>query len=781
MLKLLKKNDSPEQLALAKLNVPLLDVSCKFFLQQNQYLIDKTILEIAKCLVATVENVLDALDCIFFNRESLVLENESCARMLDLFVSRKNILEQNPTCRIKLKCIPFYFGLDERLRTIPETETIILPTEMPCNGLNEIELEKRTVFIKQKSVPISFFEFLGCITCKAADLYIYHILPYFNAMQATDMLHHLIYIKNTVIPQLSNNSNEENAKQMNKLRGLLRNVAFIPVGINNRLACACNFFNPHKDIFKLENQLCCSSDLPPPPYNEKEWEVFLVHCGMKSEMTPDIFLELANRLESFAKEHGVSQMVKDNSIRMVKILFTDLKLPETIMLSRIQHARFLIPKEICEDLLTLAPQFVREGKLLSFHETTLPSNKHLVWTVMDTISDNISDVMCRANITVAVEELEFYESPPLNIVLDHTEILCNSIIKKNILRICAKNAKLESLITRIMDQIYTYLQKNSRVDSVNRLKSIPFIFIKEKTMFVKPEQVVLDINKDDEIPPYLCKASLYFGQFHSLFEKYGAAKSLTCDHLAKVLCEIQKTSKGNILEPNEIACTKKAVQILFSKLKTEHAEDLNVSALYLPSKNNTLIKSSALVFIDDRMLEDRIGDNMPEVDFFIGFKELDMKVYDPVSEVSKLQEKHRPRLLSKVVIEQLDPDCKQNIIPSVFAKKLQIFLHSKEFLAGICRLIRDEHYKNDIPCGEEIEIEIQNKLQSVEAKCVEHLTTIMMYKSKILANTSERSLIFASTEKTDLDVQKLCIYFSSSGIQDESSLIKRFAKLIAIS
>lgn len=56
---------------------------------------------------------------------------------------------------------------------------------------------------------------------------------------------------------------------------------------------------------------------------------------------------------------------------------------------------------------------------------------------------------------------------------------------------------------------------------------------------------------------------------------------------------------------------------------------------YLLSKNNILIKSSVLVFIDDRMLEDRIGDNMFEVDFFIGFKELDIKVYDFVFEVSK--------------------------------------------------------------------------------------------------------------------------------------------------
>lgn len=78
-------------------------------------------------------------------------------------------------------------------------------------------------------------------------------------------------------------------------------------------------------------------------------------------------------------------------------------------------------------------------------------NKYLFWMVMDIILDNILDVMCRVNIIVVVEELEFYELLFLNIVLDYMEILCNFIIKKNILRICVKNVKLESLIIRIMD------------------------------------------------------------------------------------------------------------------------------------------------------------------------------------------------------------------------------------------------------------------------------------------------------------------------------------------
>lgn len=68
--------------------------------------------------------------------------------------------------------------------------------------------------------------------------------------------------------------------------------------------CVCNFFNLYKDIFKLENKLCCLFEFFLFLYNEEEWEGFLVYCGMKSEMIFDIFLEFVNWLEFFVKVYG---------------------------------------------------------------------------------------------------------------------------------------------------------------------------------------------------------------------------------------------------------------------------------------------------------------------------------------------------------------------------------------------------------------------------------------------------------------------------------------------
>nr|XP_034318199.1 sacsin-like isoform X8 [Crassostrea gigas] len=778
VLKILPKSDCPDQLALMQLDVPLLDDKALYTTKGKSTLSGYNI-EILKYLVATVENVLDTLDCVYFNRTHLNREKSACAQILDYFVRHIDILKKNPNCRMKLRCLPFYCGLVDGLITLSETDIVVLPGEIPGDGLHELGLKRGIQFIRQSGVPTQFFEYLGCISRTATELYIYYILPHFGLLPASAVLHHLKFLKDIIIPHLNYYPSKDDEMNLTLLRGLLRDIPFIPVELG-QLACASDFFNPHKEIFKVENQLCSQAELPPPPYDKKEWEEFLVHCGMKSDMTLDIFADFANRLETLANKEGITSIVQENSKRMVNILFNDLDLNNSFLLQKIRSAKFLTPHDSHYLLLTLAPKFRRKGQLLCFSEATLPSNDSLVWTVMGTVSEDITNIMSKANVLSAVKNFGFLEVPSLSTVLNHTTIVCNAVAK-NIKRLCAENDEVERVVTRTMTQIYTFWQKNQSNESVYWLKDIPFVFIKERVIFVTAEHVVLDINKHEEIPPYLCKAPLYFGQFHTLFERQGAAKSLSCNHLAHVLFEIWTKSKGANLEPNEMFSTKKAVQILFSKLKTENAVVLNVSVLYLPSKKHTLIKSSELVFIDDKLLESRIGNNMPEMDYFVGFKELCMEFYDPVSEISRLPEIHRPRLLSKVVIEQLDSECKKCTVPSSYAKKLQTFLHCLEFLAGVCRLVRDEQYKNDSVCGEEVELDIQKKLLSVEVKCLEQLKTVMTYKSTVLLNTSKKKSIFSATETDEIGEPKLCIYFAETGNSDDTSWIKMFTKQVSIS
>lgn len=776
VLKILPKLNCPEQSALKQLNVPIFDDDDLIY-HGRKVSYPENILEISIELLATVDNVQDILDCLYFNRLNLNLEKNACMKMLLFFVRHYEILKETTDCRKKLRCLPFYCGLVDMFMTLSEEDidVIVVPKKMPLDGLVEFGQNISLVFIKHNDIPLSFFEYIGCIAQNPTDMYINHVLPKFNHMPSKAILQHLKFIKDIILPQLKYNSSRENCRKLSSLEDLLQNIAFIPVR-RGGLAKASDFFNPRKEIFKIENQLCCLNELPPTPFDEEDWEEFLVHCGMKSEMTPDIFVNFVKRLERLSNAKDFSDIVRKNSKQMVRILFDNLELHENYsFLQHIANAKFLTPHEIQQDYLTLALKsnlrFERKSRLLCFRGSTLPEYEDLVWTKLEIISKDVTDNMRTADINVAVDRFGFLSIPPLSCVLDHTKNVCNALEDK-IKDICTEKSSIEITVTKMMSKIYTFLQEHACFDSVYILKSIPFIFIKERKMLVKPENVVLDIREHEEIPPYLYKASTCFENFFPVFEGHGAAKSLTCNHLAHILSKIWKKSKHEILHQNDRSCIEKAIKILFAKLKSEKADDFNVPVLYLLSKTKSLVKSNELVFTDDRLIEDRIGNDMPDIEFFIECDVLGMKIYDPLSIINKLPENHRPRLLSKVVLEQLDSECKTAIISSDYAKKLQTFLRSPSFFFGVCRLIRDELYQNGNSFSEERAIEIQKRLQSVEVKCVEKLKTIMTFEGKVLPNTIKRKTVFSTTESDHIELTKLIIYFDANGTVNNSTWLK---------
>lgn len=72
---------------------------------------------------------------------------------------------------------------------------------------------------------------------------------------------------------------------------------------------------------------------------------------------------------------------------------------------------------------------------------------------------------------------------------------------------------------------------------------------------------------------------------------------------------------------------------------------------YFFSKSNFLVKSNELVLIDDRLIEDRIGNDMFDIEFFIEFDVLGMNIYDFLFVINKFLENYRLCLLLKVVFE----------------------------------------------------------------------------------------------------------------------------------
>lgn len=77
----------------------------------------------------------------------------------------------------------------------------------------------------------------------------------------------------------------------------------------------------------------------------------------------------------------------------------------------------------------------------------------------------------------------------------------------------------------------------------------------------------------------------------------------------------------------------------------------SVLVFYFFSKSNFLVKSNELVLIDDRLIEDRIGNDMFDIEFFIEFDVLGMNIYDFLFVINKFLENYRLCLLLKLVFE----------------------------------------------------------------------------------------------------------------------------------
>ncbi|XP_048775772.2 sacsin-like [Ostrea edulis] len=753
---------SDEQDALKGLDVPLLDERClpsfREGFQNIHYLP-----ALLQSVVSTVKNVKDILDCLYLNSSRLNrTRHHNCLTVLEYFGRNLKTLQENSHSKERLASLPLYYDIFHGCVSVQGENVIILPDSVPKEGLKEWSRTQGILLIKEERHLTELYLYVGCRNVTDIEFYINCLLPGFHGLPPPTVMFHMKYIKDVVRPSLQYKSKKYQLQQK-QLDALLQKTPFLPTG-NDEYACACEFFNPHKSIFQVENRLCKPSELPPKPFNDYEWEDFLIHCGMKSEFTPEIFLEIANRLQELGNMEGITAVVQENSENLVRILFCyDSNLRKSFpFMNDVKHIRFLCPHPVSKRLTKVVPQHDHDRNLICFQKSTSPSNELLCWSTMKLVSEMTRDAMKVLPKNDQVREaLELYETPPMLHVVNHVKNVCSS--RNQLSELIARSNENENTVTKIMSHVYLYLQQNMLDIPVASLREVPFIFIKNRKVLTIPQRVVLNMNEDEEIPPYLYKAPVYFGQYQSVFQACGAVDTLLCKHLANVLHEIYVASEGNVLEPNERKSTKMAMQQLFRKLKVEKGSEIILPLLYLPSKNHNLVRCDEMVFVDDQLIEQRIGSCMPDLDFFIGFKDMEMMhVSDPLAEINLLPERHRPKLLSRIVTEKLKPDCKEIDVQSDLAWCLQQFLRSEDFFFGLCRLVRHEFYKNDRMFNKAQQVEIFEKLQLVSVFQLGKLETVLMYKKSTLLNTEKRRKVFGEEVYEDTNNSaELCIYFKT--------------------
>ncbi|XP_061183640.1 sacsin-like [Saccostrea echinata] len=754
---LLTRGYKREHQALLNMNVPLIDLEC--IPNEGKFAYD-----LLHNLVADMNNVFSVLECLQCNSSSLICDNKSVDTILTFLKDQLEILRTKEESKQKLRNLPIYFSISDTFKSVKDRKVILLTDEIPKNGLLELGDVERVIFLPVNKTFCRLYEFLEFTEPSKYDLYIMHIIPKFELLPTRAFVEHLEFIRDNLLPHLLNT--EIMKEKREQIRKLLKETAFL-MREDRHLARACEFYNPHEVLFKFENQLSLASELPPKPFNKKVWEKFLIFSGMMCEIniTADIFIAFAKRLQSLADNTGINDIVENNSSHLLKILFTgpfNFSEDRTI-LRKVRELRIICPHKMDDICLSFLKQYTDSGRLICYSEATLPSNGLIAWSQMNIISNKADPsrlLQDSLHLPYVMVELNI-RNPTLQSVVAHIQTFCSSLQP---LLEQLKYEIVEKEVANIMQEAYEYLSLHGNAWSIEILSAVPFVFLKERKILTTPNRVVLNLRETDEIFPYLCKASAFFGQYQELFKKYGAEKDAKSSHYAKVLYEIKSKSSDRELNLDELKSVQTAIKAIFSIRRSENIDvHLGVRTLYLLTKASKLEDSKEMVFIDNILLQRRIGVNMPTISFFIGFNSLQMDVKDQMSEIKLLPEKVRPQLLSRLVTEVLEVNSSKTIIKnSVTALCLEAFICSPEFLEGIYRIILDKHSRCDMSFSEAEQLTVERKLKNISFTQLEYLTTVLEYDDKVLPNTEETNTVFAK-RKTIASGEMLSIYFTMCG------------------
>lgn len=271
-----------------------------------------------------------------------------------------------------------------------------------------------------------------------------------------------------------------------------------------------------------------------------------------------------------------------------------------------------------------------------------------------------------------------------------------------------------------------------------QVRGVAFVMVEDGWKLLKPEEVVINLEFESDFKPYLYKLPLELGTYHQLFKNLGTEDVVSTKQYVEVLSRIFKNSEGKQLDPNEMRTVKRVVSGLLKSLQNDSAkvrndlENIRDLALYLPSQDGRLVKSSILVFDDAPHYKSRIQGNIGVqmlVDLSQCYMGKDHGFHTRI--VMLLPQKLRPRLLSSILEEQLDEEtpksCQFGTLCSLQGR-LQLLLSSEQFITGLIRIMKHEN-DNAFLANEEKAVKLCKALrEGLKVSCFEKLQTTLRVK-----------------------------------------------------
>ncbi|KAL5004239.1 hypothetical protein ScPMuIL_017695 [Solemya velum] len=731
-------SDSKLVLSTILLELYSLEFLQKFELPEIDTEFAEEIKELFFTMVAQPENPQEILYCLW-KHNNLIIPSKVLFHEVDSILKYFNDRLEK-MCRVvprdtlvqRLKSLPFYQTHGGSLTKLESTPAVVVPSEMPQEGLDEWSEQSGITLLKKNYALESLHTFLKFSLKSTEEIYSDQILQSFHYLPQEMQICHMKFIKDKLL-QLKWIAHEDfNDTQLN-LISALKKLDFIQYGKDGSVLRASHFFSPFEPVFKA---MIPNGPYPPEPYCGTQWRSFMECLGMRSTqyITTDKFVEFARQVEQAG----------------------DIK--------------FIVPYTVQKRYTDIYPQKDKASNLIAFSGSVKKKFEKLVWTTCCIVLPECDpSYRIRSKYLPKVQEkLGILDEPCLDSVISHIQNVCDEL--KTLLD---NHTRTTPKLGDILECFYEHLQTNlggARDLIRRRLQHTPIIFVPDDDCLLPAHQAVQHLTAGQEIKPYLFKAPDQYGKYFQLFECLGTEKDATANHFATVLSVLHQETSGDILGPNELVCMQTAVKNLFKTLDiTKLKSQLVVDKLFLPSEEGKLVLSTELIFADNTDFKSRIS-SQEELIYFADFKKLEIDISDPVTEITKIPKDHRPTMLSSIIKERMIAQS-EDVIESDNTNILEDFIHTPEFFNAIIRLIHhwecQELRQGDKTSPEEHQELVWNSLQSIKIQAVSAIESELLVQN-VPVPASRRRRKYLVSEGSE-GIKEYVLYVSET---DERNLTK---------
>ena len=731
-------------LSLPELNGPVLLSTTASYTLTNSY-------RYACRLVASINSpklILKALNAkMTRNPYSLrgKLKASECRTILQYF--SKNVKDLSEDDKRPLRRLPFYQAIHGGFLSIDGHSVCVVPVDIPGKGMEVLESMSDVVFLTCWSGLSELQTFLQFESASSVDMYCKFILKFFHFFCSEARLVHLKHIRDSILTQIFAKEDDQQ-----RLLSCLETTNIIPCS-DGTLVRASAYYDPMHRVFKA---LLSDDMFPPEPFNSTEWLPFLRSIGLIHEISQDIFKMFALKIANEAVTQP-TETTENKSKVLVAHLFGRNNVVEEGLLQAISDIKFVPSDPVKPNLRAIHRPYGErnDGKAtyISFRGSVLAKHAKIAWTtaallpqwanpkeyqyLMHAPDWKNTNHYCNA----AMAKLGILPEPTVELVTSHCKIVSIRLEKES-----DRDLPADQMTTRmsVMTNIYRFLEAKATSGpfAKNQLRHIPCILVEEGRRLVRVDQIVIELNKEYEIQPYLYRVPAELFQFKDLFQYLGCASVANVSHFAMVLDKLKQKCKEKQLDPNEKICALTAERGIFEVLQDHSEEGQKLSSLYLPATRPFIDKddgpsppvvlqeSAELLFDDAPFYRERIKgfDQL----FLVDLSKAKVRCkqgsnYEDL--VMLLPQALRPQMLSTVVIEKFtDSSENGDRFDLGAAVLLKRSLHSPQFCRGIIRLIRHASREYEEKVDESVVATIKNRLQSIEVHGMSKIVTQLLYK-----------------------------------------------------